>query len=79
MNEIAAALVESAGDENHPGRKRITELSNESEVGFVVSVQPAARPQSQTSAVCWGDQDCLSRVVPSSFCFSVASPEKPSL
>eukprot|EP00891_Asterochloris_glomerata_P002082 jgi/Astpho2/2082/fgenesh1_pg.00038_%23_155_t len=36
VNEIAAALVESAGDENHPGRKRITELSNESEVVFVI-------------------------------------------
>ena len=50
--------MESAGDENHPSRKRITQLSNESEVVFVVSAQTAARPQLQTSAVYCCGQDC---------------------
>ena len=70
--------MESAGDENHPSRKRITQLSNESEVVFVVSAQTAARPQLQTSAVYCCGQDCPSESCACSFRSSLTSPEKPS-
>ena len=37
VNEIAAHLVDSTGDEQHPARKRVGELAMESDVVFVVS------------------------------------------